>query len=197
MQLIRAKSSKKYDYVTALAAAKRFHETARVRLERYKIQGTITPAEVFVSGTNYGLALELYLKSLLVMEGASDVHGHNLEVLFGKLTHSTQENITKKYEEAGGLERGETLYIRARLSESSNQADAHSTAPVRCTKLKQLLRNNRDIFIVFRYMFERGRNPEWEYFYLEYSNLDIAIAALSGVSEQFLNEAELGKINAM
>ena len=52
------------------------------------------------------------------------------------------------------------------------------------------------MFVIYRYMFEKGRKQEWEYFYFEYGNLDLVINSLDLVSGQFLSEREQFKASA-
>ena len=69
--------------------------------------------------------------------------------------------------------------------------------PARGTKLNQLLKNNKDIFVIFRYMFEKARTQNWEYFFFEYENLDVAISALATVTDQFLTPEEIQKVSTV
>lgn len=57
-----------------------------------KIQ-IISPTIVFASATNYGLAIELYLKTLIIMEGNNNPHGHNLDDLHNKLSPTIQKRL--------------------------------------------------------------------------------------------------------
>lgn len=192
---MKAQKSEKYDYITALASARKFHDVGKKYLAQWAKTGHLSPTDAFVSATNYGLALELYLKSLLIMEGNIEIKGHHLDNLFEKLSDDTKREISKTYQRAGGLERRETLHIRGRLTGAvGNEA---ATTPVRGTKLNQLMKNNRDIFVIFRYMFEKARTQNWEYFFFEYENLDIAISALATVANQFLTPEEIQKISAL
>ena len=47
---------------------------------------------------------------------------------------------------------------------------------------------------MYRYMFEQGRTKEWQYFYFEYGNFDLACEALKIVSNNLLNEQEQFKV---
>jgi len=87
------------------------------------------------------------------MEGSTEIKGHHLDILFEKLSDDTKREITKAYQNAGGLERKEAFYIRGRLTGSN--VDEAANTPARGTKLNQLLKNNKDIFVIFRYMFEK------------------------------------------
>ena len=192
---MKAQKSEKYDYITALASARKFQDVGKKYLDQWAKAGHISPTDAFVSATNYGLALELYLKSLLIMEGVTEIKGHHLDTLFEKLSNDTKREITKAYKNAGGLERKETLYIRGRLTGTvENEALA---TPARGTKLNQLLKNNKDIFVIFRYMFEKARTQNWEYFFFEHENLDVAISALATVADQFLTPEEILKVSAL
>lgn len=192
---MKAQKSEKYDYITALASARKFHEVGKKCLDQWVKTGILSPTDAFVSATNYGLALELYLKSLLIMEGATEIKGHHLDTLFEKLSDDTKQEITKAYQNAGGLERKETFYIRGRLTGTvGNEA---VTTPARGTKLNQLLKNNKDIFVIFRYMFEKARTQNWEYFFFEHENLDDAISALATMAEQLLTSEEIQKVSTI
>ena len=63
---MKAKPSEKFDYITSLASASTFHDVAKGCLQQYKNTNKISPTIVFASATNYGLAIELYLKTLII-----------------------------------------------------------------------------------------------------------------------------------
>ncbi|QFY88957.1 hypothetical protein D5125_05430 [Magnetovirga frankeli] len=94
---MKAQKSEKYDYITALASARKFHDVGKQYLDQWAKTGHLSATDAFVSATNYGLALELYLKSLLIMEGTTEIKGHHLDILFEKLSDDTKREITKAY----------------------------------------------------------------------------------------------------
>lgn len=181
---MKAKPSEKFDFITSLASSNTFHDVAKGCLHQYKNTNKISPTIIFASATNYGLAMELYLKTLIIMEGNHKPHGHKLDNLYNKLSPNIQKQLNKEYKSLDGETRKETLYIRASL-EKSNPSNSNNELE-RETKLKQLFKNNKDIFIIYRYMFEQGRTKEWQYFYFEYGNFDLACKALKIVSNILL-----------
>ena len=189
---MKAVPSEKFDFITSLASANTFHKVAKGCLHDYKKNNQISPTIVFASATNYGLSIELYLKTLIIMEGKNKPHGHDLNILYNKLSTNLQHRINKKYQSLNGEDRKKTLYLRASL-ENSNP-DNSNNMPERGTKLKQLLKNNKDIFIMYRYMFEKGRQKEWEYFYFEYGNFDLACEALKIIANDLLSDKEQLKV---
>jgi len=46
-------------------------------------------------------------------------------------------------------------------------------------------------------MFEKARTQNWEYFFFEYENLDVAISALSSVADQILTPEEKQKVSML
>ena len=189
---MKAVPSEKFDFITSLASANTFHAVAKGCLNDYKKNNQISPTIVFASATNYGLSIELYLKTLIIMEGREKPHGHDLDILYNKLTTNLQHKINRKYQLLNGEDRKETLYLKASL-ENSNP-DNLNNMPERGTKLKQLLKNNKDIFIMYRYMFERGRQKKWEYFYFEYGNFDLVCEALKIIANDLLSDKEQLKV---
>ncbi len=189
---MKAKASEKFDFITSLASANTFHAVAKGCLHEYKTLNKISPTIVFASATNYGLSIELYLKTLIIMEGVSRPHGHDLDILYNKLSSNLQNRINKKYQLLNGEDRKEVLYIRATLEGS--EANNSNNTPTRGTKLKQLFKNNKDIFIMYRYMFEKGRTRDWEYFYFEYGNFDLSCEALKVIANDLLSETEQQKV---
>ena len=188
-ETIKAKPSKKYDFMTSLKSAQEFFKIAQACLEEYEKTNKLSSTEIiFVSATNYGLEIELFLKSILIMEGNEDIHGHNLLNLFNKISNQIQSNLIKTYTKLLDNKEQKVLYIRACLSinskEKFEQAGPH---PKRGTKLKQILKNNQNIFTMFRYMFEQGRSGNVEKFYFEYGYFNILCRALIKVSEEFLS----------
>jgi HEPN domain-containing protein len=190
---MKAKPSKEFDFITSLASADTFHNVAKGCLYEYKKINKISPTLVFASATNYGLSLELYLKTLIIMEGNNKPHGHDLYALYNKLSEKTRKELNKKYKEIDGEIRKDTLYIRAAL-ENSEPNNANNN-PIKGTKLKQIFNNNKNIFVMYRYMFEKGRTKEWEYFYFEYGNFDLVCQSLKLISNNMLNENEKLKVN--
>jgi hypothetical protein len=190
---MNANPSKEYDFITSIASAKKFHDVGKSCLAKYKNTKTISPTDVFASATNYGLAVELYLKSLLIMEGDSNIKGHYLDDLYNKLTPNTKEKIKKEYQNIGGHDRKDTLYIRASM-EGSNPTNSNDQ-PARGTKFDQVLKNNKDMFLIYRYMFENGRSQKWKYFYFEYGNLDLVISSLDKVAMGMLSPSQVQKVN--
>ena len=189
---MKAKPSQKHDFITCLASAKKFHTIGKVCIQEYKETQRISPTDIFASATNYGLAVELYLKTLLIMEGATKIHGHHLDTLYEELPEATRSAIEKIYRNMGGNDRQETLYIRGRLEKST--ADNSNPDPIRGTKIAQLLKNNRNIFATYRYMFEKARGSKWEYFWFELGNLDLLIFALSKTADEYLSPIEEQKV---
>lgn len=181
----KAKASDKYDFITSLASADIFYQVANACLDELKVTGKLKdPSIIFVSGTNYGLSIELYLKSILIMEGNEDILGHDLFKLFSKLTNETKKELNKEYKRLINNEDKPVLYIRACLS--SSDITNTSNHQRRGTKLHQLLKNNQDIFIMFRYMFERGRSIDVEKYYFEYGYFNVLCDALKIISKKFL-----------
>lgn len=131
------------------------------------------------------------------MEGATDVKskGHCLDVLYSSISSDTIKKIEKEYREIGGEERKNTLYLRACLEGVTPVNENNQSA--RGTKLHQILKNNKDIFVVYRYMFEKGRAIDWEYFYFEFGNLDLVIFSLEKIANEMLSSEQVQRLNSM
>ena len=127
-----------------------------------------------------------------MMEGIKP-HGHELDKLFDKLSKDTKNLLSKEYEQLGGNERKDTLYIRCALN--GTKPEKPTQQPARGVKLDQLLKNNNDIFVDYRYMYENGRSNKWEYFYFEHGNLYLAVRSLKKIASKFLDN-ERGKSRA-
>jgi len=190
---MKAKKSTNYDFITSLASARSFHDVAKACLATYEETGKIKPTQVFVSATNYGLSIELYLKSILVMHGETRIRGHMLDELYMKINETSRKRIEQYYNEMGGKDRRETLYLRASLEGS--QPTNKNKLPKRGVKLDQVIKNNRDMFVMYRYMFTKGRTKQWEYFFFEYGNLDLVAKALEKHAHEFLKDHESNKVN--
>ena len=128
---------------------------------------------------------------LLQFADAVDLEGHS--AAGGQMMQ--RRFIGLEADATDGLERKEAFYIRGRLTGSN--VDEAANTPARGTKLNQLLKNNKDIFVIFRYMFEKARTQNWEYFFFEYENLDVAISALATVTDQFLTPEEIQKVSTV
>ena len=168
----KAISSNDYDYITSLSMAKVFYKTGMQLIHNKK------PIYIFSGATNIALAIELYLKSLIVMEGSIKPNNHKLNELYNKLSSNLKEKIELKYKElnGGNLNNG-TYFIRGR-KENSNNTNNNSSSYEKSTEIIKLLQNHKNMFITFRYMCEKGRDENWEHFICEYNNLEKFIKVL-------------------
>lgn len=163
-----------------------FYNIAHKSLKTYEETGLCTPPVIFASGTNYGLALELFLKSFLSMEGKKIQKTHSLFDLFDKLEPLTKLHLTKSYSNIIEQEEPKELFIRAVTSKNAKllleNAPKHE---IRSKKLEDLLKNNHDMFTMFRYMGERARGDKVESFYFEYSYFNALCKAFIEISSKF------------
>ncbi|MBL0357866.1 MAG: hypothetical protein IPP72_13705 [Chitinophagaceae bacterium] len=53
----------------------------------------------YVSHVNHAFAFEMYIKCLMIIEKGEYHSGHNLFILFGKLSQKCQDNIVSYYKE--------------------------------------------------------------------------------------------------
>lgn len=186
-----ALASDNYDYITSIAMANTFFTTG---MELLKIK---KPSTIFTGATNIGLSLELYLKSLIVMEGNSKPNIHILNKLYLLLSDNLKNEIEEKYKNSdGGNPSNEVFFIRGRKENSNNQNNNNSPY-IKSENLISLLEQHKNIFITFRYMSEKARSDEWEHFILEYKNISILSDVLKDKIYSLLSGEQIAKITSV
>ncbi|TLD79641.1 hypothetical protein [Helicobacter typhlonius] len=80
------------------------------------------------------------------------------------------------------------LFIRGATPKNQKEKFENSKSPnkKRNKDVKSLLENNQDIFTQFRYMGEKARTEEVEYFYYEYGYFDALCKSLIDVIQEKL-----------
>lgn len=183
------KGCEENDYITSYGSAICFWSLARIYTQIYEATRSITPFEIFASATSYGLAIELLLKTIISGEsGKKPNKTHDLYRLFEKIDKDTQDAICKKYDFYIYGNKKSELFLRGVTSENSKEKFNNSTSPnkKREKDIKSLLANNQDIFAQFRYMSERARTEEVEYFYFEYGYFDVLCEVLIEIIQERL-----------
>ena len=115
--------------------------------------------------------MELLFKSLLIAEGHKNMRGHDLLKLFKKVSAKQQKALSDEYQRLYLAKKGKVkrFYIRGTKATNSKERFEKSKFPLEESEtLEEFLANSKDMFITFRYMFERGRTEEVEYFHFEY-----------------------------
>ncbi|MDE7316307.1 MAG: hypothetical protein K2N12_01040 [Helicobacter sp.] len=183
------KGCEENDYITSYGSAICFWSLARIYTQIHEAKRSMTPFELFASATNYGLAIELLLKTIISGEsGEKPDRTHDLYKLFEKIDKDTQDAICNKYNIYIRDKKIPELFIRGVTSENSKEKFNNSTPPnkKREKDIKSLLVNNQDIFTQFRYMSERARTEEVEYFYFEYGYFDVLCEVLIEIIQERL-----------
>ncbi len=183
-----ALASEDYDYITSIAMANTFFATGVELLQMKK------PSTIFAGATNIGLSLELYLKSLIVMEGNNKPNIHTLDKLYLLLSDNLKTEIEKKYRNlGGGNHNNEAFFIRGKKENSNNQNNSNSPY-IKSENLITLLEQHKNIFTTFRYMSEKARSNEWKHFILEYENISILSDVLKDIIYRLLSDEQIEKI---
>ncbi|MEA3498001.1 MAG: hypothetical protein U9R16_02965 [Campylobacterota bacterium] len=185
----KALESENYDYITALAMADVFFTTG-ISLLKYK-----KPSAIFAGATNLGLSIEIYLKSLIVMEGNSKPNNHKLCELYRLLSGDLIKIIEKKYKEFNGADSDNDIFFIRGRKENSDSSENNYSPHNPSANISELLKQHKNMFITFRYMSEKGRSDEWEHFILEYENIKILIDILKNTSYNFLSEEQTEQIS--
>jgi hypothetical protein len=152
----------------------------------------IDMSAVMASATNRILALELYLKALLVGSGVPVPMVHNLVTLFNALPDQTREVITLHYDQRSIVENlldlALSVVVCFQLDAPADNSEIRKTkeeTPIDLTLLGLLERNN-DGFIDFRYLFQRASASQTNLFEYEYRRLAILCKLLRDTLDQNL-----------
>lgn len=109
--------------------------------DRYPIDDSDRISLYLVATTNLAFSIELFLKCLILIETQKPTTGHDLGVLYSKLSPNTQSKIESEFNK---------LYL--------NSA-ALKTLPDKAMKLhtiQEVLETNSNTFEKYRYFYERG-----------------------------------------
>jgi hypothetical protein len=147
--------------------------------------------EALASATNRVLALELYLKSLLVGAGVEFPADHDLPKLFQCLPLNIQAEVEAEFNKRRSAADepkvcAETI-LWFQLTQSLDQQIDSLTIPKPVdTSLAGLLERNRRAFIESRYMFDQARFDAPFRFVYEHLRLAILCSVLCNLLEQSL-----------
>lgn len=146
---------------------------------------------IAASATNRILAIELYLKAMLVGHNRPVPCDHDLVLLYDSLPEQTRDVIKLNFSENNNLDHAQgrliELYYRFQLGSSlSKQQYNDSPEPLpKDTSLDGVLDRNRGGFVLSRYLFEKAQLDKPAEFLYEHWRL----AILSGVLCQMLESA--------
>jgi hypothetical protein len=148
--------------------------------------------EIAASATNRLLALELYLKALLV--GANEVvpMKHDLKALFEALPNDMQQTVTHYFDERSKLDLGHklswqlTLYFRLGDDFDHTHVRKKKESVPTGPSLSALLTRNQHGFVVSRYLFQEVTRDNISTFDYEYRRLAILCGVLCEALENSL-----------
>ena len=172
----------KYDQRTSFGTAYIFFQVAKQCLEQEKLSEHI----IFVSATNYGSAVELFLKTILIIKRVEIPHIHDLFELYCKLDNEIRELIKQEYNKNCGNHEKQAFYIRGVTSKNPRESFKQSIPPpAPQDTLEEILKNSKKIFIDFRYMFDKARSENVEYYNLQHECLDILCNVLIDICKKY------------
>lgn len=173
------------DFRMAFQAAGSFHQLAMPFLERV---GTGENAHeraardfggFVASATSMALSLELYLKSLRAMLGMPIPQTHDLWSLYKSLPTDVKRAISEPYDKRrNNKKKGEWTSFQIQLSvgtfnqkqkEEADAEDDDKESPD--YSLNKLLKRNKDAFLNWRYIYEKGSHSkivrlQYDFFHL-------------------------------
>ena len=169
-------------------SARRFPDSLPVSLSQAAEAAAHRQGEFFVSATELCLALELYLKALIISSGKQTPRTHDLAELFETLSPADQAETDALYRRlCAKATPGETVgyVIRIQLKDdaSTMPPDVSSTNVLPSSSeqtegLLEVLRRTGSAFSTWRYMYESGRSGEAREFDYEHGLLQLACEAL-------------------
>ena len=127
------------------------------------------------SATNLLLAIELYLKALLLLHGRPAPHTHELPDLFRALTDELQKAVLIAYDNVRTIGPKDHDVIEI-LPDHGVTAESHP--PISDFTLLMVLRRNSNAYVHWRYAFESVQNLKTTRLRYEYVDLRRIAAAL-------------------
>lgn len=136
--------------------------------------------ELVASATSLALAIELYLKALLLALGQSTPMSHDLHDLFERIPKKTRLSIESDYDARRELERAEeasgvSVHVVREGGEPPSFQRPRGTQSMR---LGPLLKRNSSAFITWRYLFAQGSTKPGAPLSYEYVRLGFAAEAI-------------------
>lgn len=129
------------------------------------------------SATNRLLALELYLKALLIGDNAVFKPVHDLKKLFDTLPPESQAHIERRYNERlrsrAGLGVSLGLMLNFRLVDTLGGEFNKEVTVDPAFTLSEMLQAARDGFVASRYLFEKATYVSFNSFHYDYVRLGV------------------------
>ncbi|XYJ11392.1 hypothetical protein ACSUZJ_05235 [Telluria sp. B2] len=152
-------------------------------------------AEGQASATNRILALELYLKALLVGASVQFPANHDLLALFRALPEDIRKDIEAGYEERRGLADDPavfaTVVLRFQLTHTPRQPIEELPEPKQIDRsLVALLERNRNGFVESRYLFDQASFDAPSLFVYEHLRLAVLCGVLCNLLETELQNRQ-------
>jgi hypothetical protein len=135
------------------------------------------------SATNLALAIELYLKGLLLHQGIPPPKTHDLPALFAALPERVQRAVEHAYSALSAKPQAPVTGIELEVAHSDDASQRGLEPPLPSDfTVKAILARNADAFVTWRYLF--AHDPPLGAAYLSYEFGPLALAAQS-IRQQF------------
>jgi hypothetical protein len=147
--------------------------------------------EAVASGTNRVLALELYLKALLIGAGVHFPADHDLPTLYQRLPEYIRIEIEKEFSKKRAIADDPNVLAQGthwfQLTQKPGQPIEKLTIPKPVDNtLAGLLERNRRAFMESRYLFDKAKFDESSVFVYEHLRLAILCSVLCTLLEESL-----------
>ena len=137
--------------------------------------------ELIVSATSLALALEIYLKALLLVLGQPAPTIHNLEQLLNLVPKKQRQAIEAAYNKRRASEQPEdTSGVSLHIVHHGGEFPPFERPGPLSMNLSPLLRRNASAFMTWRYLFAHGPTKSGEPLSYEYVRLRFAADAIRG-----------------
>jgi hypothetical protein len=143
------------------------------------------------SATNRILALELYIKALLVAIPATVPKVHDLVVLFEALPEVMRNALSERFDQGcklGGPVMSVSVESSFQLTHVEEELQVAESSPKHDPSLIALLERNRDGFVDSRYLFAEAKFDKVETYNYEFPRLAMACLVLCEVLERDLGK---------
>ena len=184
----KAAVPKSRDLTVALIAADEFLRVSRLftdSLPKDLIQAANVAVRntggLIVSATTLVLATELYLKSLLFLLGTDVAETHNLWDIFKRLPTEVKQGIENEFKarfvssanQPDGANQPHGLKVAIWVRGQSEKPALSDTPQEWKRDLKSILRDSRNAFVSWRYLYEMGQEGKHVFFNYEYGSLGL------------------------
>ena len=149
---------------------------------------------LFASATNLALAVELYLKSLMILLRMDIPNTHELWTIFKRFPSELRSAIESQFDSSLDSVPGQTVALQLDIWAGGEPKAPLPDIPTdEKYDLKSLLKRCNNAFVTWRYIYERGEQGKHVLFEYEYVRLGVLCEVLRHIIQSRLTNQEASK----